>query len=139
MNPDTLKKINSLWNKYQGLFFFVLTLSGGLIIYTPFLNFQPLLAQGDHGRDLYAFAETLRGAKPYQDYWWVYGPLMPYYYALFFKWFGVEIPSVLLGKMILNLFSGMFLYLSFSTLFVPVVGFLTTLWFWTFKIGRAHV
>ena len=81
---DFLKFFKS-FSRFQKYVFFLLTLIGGILIYFPAHNYQPLLAQGDHGRDLYAFDQTIHGAKPYRDYWWVYGPLMPYYYALFFK------------------------------------------------------
>jgi hypothetical protein len=67
----------------------------------PELNYQDLLSQGDHGRDLYAFDAVTHGKLPYKDFWWVYGPLMPYYYGLFFKIFGVHITSVLLGRALL--------------------------------------
>ena len=41
------------------------------------------------------------GKLPYKDFWWVYGPLMPYYYGLFYKIFGMHITSVLLGRAVL--------------------------------------
>ena len=67
--------------------FFLTLLTAGVILY-PTINYQPWLASGDHGRDLYCFKATLDGAVPYRDYWWVYGPIMPYYYAVFLKFFG---------------------------------------------------
>ena len=47
------------------------------------MDIQPLMAQGDHGRDLYVFDRTVQGDQVYADYWWVYGPAMPHYYAFF--------------------------------------------------------
>ena len=119
--------------KNKNLFFLILTvLSSGLLFYL-YIDYQSALAQGDHGRDLYAFAATLRGEVPYRDYWWVYGPLMPYYYGLFFKFLGINIPSILLGKLFLNLLAGVFFYLSLALMISPVFAYLGVLWFWTFQ------
>ena len=81
--------------------FLLLTLLTAGIFVWPELNFQDLLSQGDHGRDLYAFDAVTHGKLPYKDFWWVYGPLMPYYYGLFFKIFGVHMTSVFLGRALL--------------------------------------
>lgn len=114
-------------------FFLFLTLIIGILALWPLHDFQYYLAQGDHGRDLYGFQATMNGALPYRDYWWVYGPLMPYYYSLFFKVLGISIKSVLLGKLILNLLSGIFLFLTLS-LFIPhLFAFMAALWFWIFQ------
>ena len=83
--------------------FLIFTLLAGIFILAPQRDFQLFLAQGDHGRDLYCFKATLDGQLPYRDYWWVYGPLMPFYYSLFLKFFGIQVPSILLGKIVLNL------------------------------------
>ncbi len=112
--------------------FFLVLLSGIFLLY-PFLDYQAMLSQGDHGRDLYAFEQTMNGAKAYTDYWWVYGPLMPYYYAFFIKFLGINVVSILFGKMILNLLSGVFLYLALGAIFGRAVGFFTSLWFWSFS------
>src|ERR1700691_2727007 len=90
-------------SKYR---FLVLVLVIRLIIAVPLSNSQSYLAQGDHGRDLYAAQAVYRGELPYKNFWWVYGPLMPYYYGLFFKIFGTHISSMLLGKLILRLLGG---------------------------------
>ena len=95
----------------------------------PELNFQDLLSQGDHGRDLYAFDAVTHGKLPYKDFWWVYGPLMPYYYGLFFKIFGVHITSVLLGRALLVIVCSVFFYLSAACLMSPGLAFLAAAWF----------
>ena len=104
----------------------------GALINWPYQNFQEFLAQGDHGRDLYAAQAVLRGELPYKDFWWVYGPIMPFYYGLFLKIFGMQIPSVLLGKIVLNIASGAFFYLAFSRIFPAVTAGAAALWFMTF-------
>src|SRR5208283_4844581 len=105
----------------------LLVLSAGILITAPYANFQDFLAQGDHGRDLYATQAVLRGEIPYKDFFWFYGPLMPYYYAAFFKIFGVQITSILLGKMVLNIACGILCYLAVSEIFIPTAAFATSL------------
>ena len=95
----------------------------------PELNFQDLLSQGDHGRDLYAFDAVTHGKLPYKDFWWVYGPIMPYYYGLFFKIFGVHITSVLLARALLVIVCSVFFYLSAACLMSPALAFLAAAWF----------
>ena len=84
----------------------LLVFLAGILITAPYVNYQDFLSQGDHGRDLYAAQAVYRGELPYRDFWWVYGPLMPYYYGLFFKIFGVHISSMILGKLILRILGG---------------------------------
>ncbi|HOW35427.1 MAG TPA: hypothetical protein PL155_03335 [Candidatus Omnitrophota bacterium] len=119
--------------KKTAVFFFVLAFLAGIIILAPYHNFQNVLSQGDHGHNLYCYKKTMDGALPYQDYYWPYGPLMPYYYALFLKLFGVSIQSVLLGKVVLNFMAGIFFYFAICALFPPALGFTAALWFWTHK------
>lgn len=111
-----------------------LTLLCGALINAPFHNFQVFLAQGDHGRDLYAAERILHGDIPYRDFWWVYGPLMPYYYALFFKLFGVQISSILLGKIVLNMAAGVFFFLGAAEVFPAIAALAAALWFLTFHL-----
>ncbi|HBR14000.1 MAG TPA: hypothetical protein DD723_00445 [Candidatus Omnitrophica bacterium] len=120
-NPRTIKKI-----------FVFLTLLCGSVYFAPTTDFAGLLAQGDHGRDFYAFERTLKGDVPFRDYWWVYGPLMPYYYSLFFKWLGVSIPSILIGRIILTLFSGVLIFLSLAEVTSVLRAFLAALCFYMF-------
>ena len=110
----------------------LLVLLAGVLILYPAYNVQLGLTQGDNGRDFYCFKETFDGALPYRDYWWVYGPLMPFYYGFFYKFFGVNISSVLFGKMALNLLSGLLVYLSLSMYTSAVIAVLAALWLWIF-------
>ncbi len=115
------------------IIFFLLTIITGILILSPSYNFQPLLAQGDHGRDLYCFKVAWDGQLPFKDYWWVYGPLMPYYYGIIFKILGIKIQSILIGKIILMVLSGVFIYLALS-LFIPYyVAIMAAIWFWVFN------
>jgi hypothetical protein len=109
--------------------FLILTVLASALFIWPELNFQDLLSQGDHGRDLYAFDAVTHGKLPYKDFWWVYGPIMPYYYGLFFKIFGVHITSVLLGRALLVILCSVFFYLSACCLMSPGLAFLASIWF----------
>jgi len=114
------------------MFFFLTLLAGAFILY-PFLDYQSVMATGDHGRDLYAAQVSLKGHLPYRDYWWVYGPLMPYYYALCFKVLGIHIPAVLTGKALLALVSSLFVYLALAASLVPAgLAFIGAIWFLLF-------
>lgn len=112
---------------------FLLVPLAGIFLLFHHVGFQPAISQGDHGRDFYAFAQTLNGQIPYIDYWWVYGPLMPYYYALFFKIFGVAIPSILIGKLILTILSGTLIFFTLVR-FIPILfAFMAAMWFWSYQ------
>ncbi len=113
-------------------FVFALSILLGVYILCPYLDYHAFLSPGDHGRDLYCFRVTMQGAMPYQDYWWVYGPLMPFYYAFVLKLLGINVVSVLVGKFFLLLCSGLFIYLTMTLFGPPIIGLLTALWFWTF-------
>ncbi|MDE2028202.1 MAG: hypothetical protein KGK03_09860 [Candidatus Omnitrophica bacterium] len=109
--------------------FLLLTILTAAVFIWPELNYQDLLSQGDHGRDLYAFDAVTHGKLPYKDFWWVYGPLMPYYYGLFFKIFGVHITSVLLGRALIVIACAAFFYLAAVRLMTPALSFLAATWF----------
>lgn len=113
--------------------YLLLTVALGIILLWPDLNFQTWLSTGDHGRDLDAAEQVLRGKTVYRDYWWVYGPAMPYYYAVFYKIFGIKIQSILLGKFLIKLSAGILCYLAVSTVFNPWTALMATLWFWAFQ------
>ena len=93
--------------RYLPLFIIVV----GILLMAPFWNIQPMLSQGDHGRDLYAGQAVLRGELPYHDFWWVYGPLMPYVYSLFYKVLGVSITSLIICKLAFKILAGLMLFL----------------------------
>ena len=120
--------IQYLSKNKKGILLVLVILAGAILLY-PQIDYQNYLSQGDHGRDLYAFAQTYEGETPYQDYWWVYGPAMPYYYGLFFKFLGATIPSILIGKLLLIILAGIFIYLSIVLFAEPLLAFAGTLWF----------
>jgi hypothetical protein len=124
-----MKILNLPLNKI--FFYLTLLIAGSFLFYS--LDYYPILAPGDHGRDFYAFEKTLEGQQPYQDYWWVYGPLMPYYYAGFYKIFGINMLSILLARTILLLCSSALVYLTLNTIASPLLSFLGALWFLTFN------
>ncbi len=105
----------------------------GIFLVFSSIDLQGYLSTGDHGRDLYAFERTLHGDMPYRDYWWVYGPLMPFYYAFFMKCFGVNILSVLAGKALLKLAAGLFLFFGLARMAHPLAALLGTVWFFLFS------
>lgn len=91
------------------------------------------MATGDHGRDLYAARVALEGRAPYRDYWWVYGPLMPYYYAFFFKFLGIHVPALLTAKALLSFLSALLMYGALVAVTVsPALAFIGALWFLVF-------
>jgi hypothetical protein len=130
-NSDTQAKDSSLdkMKLSNKNIFLLLTILMAAIFVWPELNFQDLLSQGDHGRDLYAFDAVTHGKLPYKDFWWVYGPIMPYYYGLFFKIFGMHITSVLLGRALLAVTCSAFFYLSATCLMSPLLAFIGAAWF----------
>ncbi len=114
----------------RNFFYWSLTAIAGILLFLPSINFQLHIAQGDHGNNLYVFWKTLKGAIPYRDYWWVYGPLMPYYYAAFFKYLGISIQSVLWGYNFLHYASGLVFFATTKRLFPFLASFTATLFFW---------
>jgi len=111
----------------------LLVLGAGILITAPYANFQTFLSQGDHGRDLYAAQAVYRGELPYRDFWWDYGPLMPYYYGLFFKIFGTHVSSVILGELLLRIFGGILVYLGLVEICSELAAFLCSCWFMFFQ------
>lgn len=91
------------------------------------MDIQPLMAQGDHGRDLYVFDRTVQGDQVYADYWWVYGPAMPHYYAFFMDKLGTTVPSVIIGQQVLVLISALFFYLILCRISSPITAALGSL------------
>jgi len=121
------------FSKQEKIFFLLLTIFAGIIILWPLHNFQNYLSQGDHGRDLYCFKKTMEGALPYRDYSWLFGPLMPYYYSIFYFLGGISIQSVLLGYLLLVLLTGIVIYLICSVFLSPAISFVCALWYWCFR------
>lgn len=112
--------------------FLLLTAFTGILFFLPAHNYQNNIASGDHGKDLYCFWATMKGAVPFQDYWWVYGPLMPYYYAAVLKLLGVTVHSILIGEIILKILAGVCVFLAVAAVSPPVWAYLAALWFWNY-------
>jgi len=113
--------------------FLLLTILAGIVILYPYLDYQPYLAQGDHGRDLYSYKITFEGGIPYKDFSTLNGPLMPYYYSLFYHLFDVSISSTLLGYNFCILLAGILIYLICSSYLDPLLSFCAPLWYWAFR------
>ncbi len=122
----------TFYKRHEKHIFLFFTIILGIFLLHQVSDYQIFLSQGDHGRDLYCFQKTLEGQKPYQDYWWVYGPAMPYYYSFFYKIFGISIKSVILGKHFLVILSAVFFYLTLCLFASPILAFLGTGWFYLF-------
>ncbi|HOX36545.1 MAG TPA: hypothetical protein PL033_01035 [Candidatus Brocadiia bacterium] len=65
---------------------------------------------GDRGRDLYTALLVMRGQVPYIDFDWPYGPIMPFYYSVFYRLFGVSILSFEIGENVLRFLCAMAVY-----------------------------
>ena len=129
-------KIKAITDKivpWEKIIFLLFTIIAGILILWPLLNFQSFISTGDHGRDLYCFQKTMEGALPYQDYSWLYGPLMPYYYGIFFSLGGISIQSVLLGQFFLILLVGIFIFSTCAVFLPPAMSFICALWYWSFR------
>jgi len=130
--------MNFIMTNRWRFFYLSIVLLMGVIINIPELDFQSGIAQGDHGRELYAFKAVIDGERPYRDFWWPYGPLMPYYYSVFLKCLGVSIQSVMAGRMLLILLSGIFFFLALSC-FIPILpASVGTVWFFLFNPHFTH-
>ncbi len=109
--------------------FLILTIITAWLIGFSGMNFEDSLSQGDHGRDLYAAEAVFHGDVPYKDFWWVYGPLMPYYYGIFYKILGVKISSILIGKWFVFATCGVFFYLAATVLMPAFIAYIGAAWF----------
>ena len=109
--------------------FLLLTLLAAIVFFWPQINYQGILSQEDHGRDLYTFAQIAQGKHIYKDMWWNYGPLMPTYYALFDLLFGLKISSVLLGKAVLNILGCLFFFMASCEVMSAAWAFLAACFF----------
>lgn len=130
---EKIEKFAPSLARHATAFFLLLTIITGAFTLAPYHNFQPYLAQGDHGRDLYSYKATMEGARPYQDYSSEFGPLMPYYYSLFYRLFGVKVQSVLLGYNLLILTVGVVIYLACAVFLPPLFAYTCAVWYWAFR------
>ncbi|MBF0532662.1 MAG: hypothetical protein HQL23_06140 [Candidatus Omnitrophica bacterium] len=97
-----------------------------------------MFAQGDNGLHLYVYSQTAHGALPYHDYWWCYGPLMPFYYAGFLKVLGFTIPSILIGQIVLNILSAVIFFLTLTRFCSLFYAFAAAIFFITQGINFPH-
>ena len=133
MNKDARQNVSAKTALHKKWLFFLLTLLAGIYILYPFHDFQYYMSTGDHGRELYSYKKAMDGAIPYQDYSWLYGPFLLYYYALCYKIFGLSVQSVLLGQNLLILAVGLFVYLIASLFMAPSLSLACALWYWTYR------
>ena len=146
--PDFhITNLLDFYHLHKKKLFLVLVIIINLILIFPNMDYQGMLssygingflAQGDHGHDLYCYQQTLKGKVPYRDYWWVYGPLMPYYYSFFFFLLGINIKSILIGKAILFFFSSILCFLILSVFISLPFALLGSIWFTTFYPDFFH-
>ncbi|MDP8267013.1 MAG: hypothetical protein P9M07_08780 [Candidatus Aceula meridiana] len=128
-----MKKIFVRILRYQKPLFLLLLIIAAGAIFLPIHNFQTPIAQGDHGRDLYAFQQVSEGAVPYHDFWWVYGPLTPYLFALIFKIFGASIQAAIATQLAFKVCTAIFFYLALICFASPIFAFAGALWFLKFQ------
>ena len=114
------------------VFVYIILISIGLAIILPQTTVLPPQATGDNGRDFYAIQQTSQGAVPYRDYWWVYGPLMPYFYSVFYLILGPTIKSIVMGQALLMFLSGIIFFLILRRLVSPWFALAGTCWLWIF-------
>lgn len=120
-------------HKKNNALFLVLIIFLGIICTIPQILYQPFILQGDHGRDLYIFQQTAKGSVPYVDYNTSNGPLMPYYYAFFLRWFGNSIQNVLIGYAILIFAAGFLLYRLARKGMTSIMALLCAFWYWAWR------
>lgn len=112
------------------ILFFIITVIAGIWTLYPFINFQHHFSMTLHGHELYSFKNVFDGLIPYRDFYWDNGPLMPYFYNLCFKLFGISIQSVLLGETILLLLNGIIIYFICTSFLSTPLSFIGALWYW---------
>ena len=121
------KNSDSLWFGAAGLtvaLFWVLT-----------YDWHPALAPGDTGRDLYAFWMTYQGKWPCRDYWWQYGPLVPFYFATWFSALGANLVAVRLALGGIYLALSLAAYRTIRLLAPPPAAFLGAIAFLHYDMG----
>ncbi len=75
----------------------------------PRLFVQDGFTTGDVGANLFAVDAVLKGSLPYKDFAWNYGPLPLYYNAVFFKFLGSDIHSLIIARLLFKaFFAGVF-------------------------------
>ena len=126
-----MKKNDAVWIGLLALIY--------LLFWVPMLDVYPSLTPGDMGRDLYASQMVLEGRLPFRDYWWQYGPLMPFYYAFWLLVAGVNLVSVKIGVGVVYFLCSFLTYRLLRLFTSAPVAFLSALAFlgfdmtWTFN------
>lgn len=103
-------------------------------LWAPAIAVQPPIASGDHGRDLYAFQMTAQGGSIYKDFWWQYGPIMPLYYACWFKLGGINLIMARLGLGVIYLTMVLLAYGSLRNFTSPIISAMAALAFLSFDM-----
>lgn len=116
----------------------LLTVIVGAALLAPYTDYQDVLDQNDCGRDLYCFKRTMDGEMVYRDYWWIYGPIMPYYYSVFYRMLGVSVRSVLIGQCVLLLLCGVLVFLSAGLFTSPACACIAAVVFWIYYPDFPH-
>ena len=106
-----------------------------LFFWAPAIDVRASLSPGDMGKDLYSFWMTLEGKWPCRDYWWLYGPLMPLYYAFWFLVGGVNLWSANLGVAVLYFLMALSAYRALRLWVSPPLAFLSSLAFLSLEMG----
>ena len=101
----------------------------------PLVDIYRFYSPGDTGRDVYAFQMAFEGKLPCRDYWWQYGPLMPFYYAFWFLLTGVNLLSVRIGLDVLLFLCAFLSYMTLRIFVYPSIAFLFSLSFLSFYAG----
>jgi hypothetical protein len=94
--------------------------------------------QVDCGRELYAPSEILKGRLLYRDFWYPYGPLAPYFQAMFYGIFGVSLTSAYVLGLGTTLIAAL-LVLSLSRRFVPMPPALVVAFFFLLQGARPEL
>jgi hypothetical protein len=123
---------------YRKVVFPLLVVALGIAAFFPLHNLILVIAQGDHGRDLYAFWEVSRGRAPYRDFLWIYGPLMPYYYGTIFTMGGPTIQTALWGEIILKIACGVIFYAILALWCSRIFSVVGALWLFAFFPHFSH-
>jgi hypothetical protein len=131
-DPASPDKWMAFANRHARAVMLSLVLCAGVLILFPRHDFEPWLDPGDHGRDVYAFERSMHGETPYRDYFWQYGPLMPFVYGGFDRALGCRISSIAIGRQCFTLLAAVFLCLAVSELFAPMTAFLVAVWYLVF-------
>jgi hypothetical protein len=121
-----------LTSKNKTIFFLLTFLCTAAFLF-PFINYPNVISQGDHGRDLHLFEKTSKGSIPIKDCKTDNGPLMPYYYSLVYKVFGINLQTTAIGYNFLVLGTTLLIFLISAYFLSPPFSFLCSMWYLIFR------